>query len=215
MREWIIWGARGHAAVLVDLLNGDYQSAVVACFDNDPSATATVLQVPQIGGEQQFLRWLEGRSNRSVFGAVAIGGNRGRDRRLVARYLRANGVAMPAITHPSASICASATIEEAAQVLALAHVGSRATVGKSCIINTAAIVEHDVVIEEGVHVAPGAVLCGEVHVARDAMLGAGCTVLPGLRIGEGAVVGAGAVVVKDVQAGVTVVGNPAKFVRRG
>lgn len=41
------------------------------------------------------------------------------------------------------------------------------------------------------------------------VLGANSTILPGLRIGMKAVVGAGAVVVKDVLAGQTVVGNPA------
>jgi maltose O-acetyltransferase len=33
---------------------------------------------------------------------------------------------------------------------------------------------------------------------------------PGLTVGEGAVVGAGAVVTKDIPAGATAVGNPAK-----
>lgn len=43
-----------------------------------------------------------------------------------------------------------------------------------------------------------------------ASIGANATVLPGLRIGRGAMVGAGAVVLKDVPAGATVVGNPAR-----
>jgi acetyltransferase-like isoleucine patch superfamily enzyme len=43
-----------------------------------------------------------------------------------------------------------------------------------------------------------------------AHIGAGATVRQLINIGEGAVVGAGAVVVKDVPAGQTVIGNPAK-----
>lgn len=46
-------------------------------------------------------------------------------------------------------------------------------------------------------------------VKKDASIGAGAVILPGITIGEGAVVGAGAVVLKDVLPGVTVVGNPA------
>ena len=38
----------------------------------------------------------------------------------------------------------------------------------------------------------------------------GAQILPGIRIGKGAIVGAGAVVTKDVPAGVTVKGVPAK-----
>ena len=43
-----------------------------------------------------------------------------------------------------------------------------------------------------------------------ASIGTGATILGGVRIGHGATVGAGAVVTKDVHAGATVVGNPAR-----
>ena len=46
-------------------------------------------------------------------------------------------------------------------------------------------------------------------VKRGASISANATILPGVTIGEGAMVGAGAVVVRDVPAHATVVGNPA------
>lgn len=49
-------------------------------------------------------------------------------------------------------------------------------------------------------------------VRRGASLGTGATILSGVEIGERAVVGAGAVVTRDVPAGSTVVGNPARTV---
>ncbi len=47
-------------------------------------------------------------------------------------------------------------------------------------------------------------------IGDDVELGAGCLVLGPITIGTGARVGAGSVVVKDVEPGVTVVGNPAR-----
>jgi acetyltransferase-like isoleucine patch superfamily enzyme len=47
-------------------------------------------------------------------------------------------------------------------------------------------------------------------VERRASIGSGAVILGGLRIGEGAIVGAGAVVTRDVPAGATVVGSPAR-----
>jgi serine acetyltransferase len=46
-------------------------------------------------------------------------------------------------------------------------------------------------------------------------IGSGATILGGVHIGAGALVGAGAVVTKDVAPGATVVGNPARELRRG
>jgi acetyltransferase-like isoleucine patch superfamily enzyme len=50
-------------------------------------------------------------------------------------------------------------------------------------------------------------------VRKGASIGANATILPGVTIGPGAMVGAGSVVTKDVPAGVTVAGNPAKVLK--
>ena len=54
----------------------------------------------------------------------------------------------------------------------------------------------------------------ETIVGRGASIGSGATVLCGVTIGEYAIVGAGAVVTRDVPAGTTVAGNPARVLIR-
>jgi acetyltransferase-like isoleucine patch superfamily enzyme len=54
---------------------------------------------------------------------------------------------------------------------------------------------------------------GPIVIEDDAWLGAGCVVLPGVRIGRGAVVGANSVVHQDVPSLHVVAGHPARTVR--
>ena len=80
-------------------------------------------------------------------------------------------------------------------------------------------------IEDGVFIGANAVFCNDRHpksgnssdfklepvvIKKNAVVGAGAVVLPGVTIGEGAVVGAGAVVTRDVPAGATMIGVAAK-----
>jgi len=52
-----------------------------------------------------------------------------------------------------------------------------------------------------------------VHVKRNAWIGAGATILPGVTVGENAVVAAGAVVSRDVPPNTVVGGVPAKIIK--
>ena len=58
--------------------------------------------------------------------------------------------------------------------------------------------------------AEGLEIALPVTIASRVWIGGGAIILPGVSIGEGAIIGAGSVVTRDVPAGVTVVGNPAR-----
>ncbi|HEY5041201.1 MAG TPA: acyltransferase [Verrucomicrobiae bacterium] len=56
-------------------------------------------------------------------------------------------------------------------------------------------------------------VCIRTLVKRGASIGSGAVLLCGITIGENAMIGAGSVVTKDVPAGATVAGNPARIVK--
>ncbi|WP_027258603.1 MULTISPECIES: sugar O-acetyltransferase [Leisingera] len=58
--------------------------------------------------------------------------------------------------------------------------------------------------------AQGLEIARPVTLGTDVWIGGGAILLPGVTIGDGAIVGAGAVVTRDVAAGETVTGNPAR-----
>ena len=57
------------------------------------------------------------------------------------------------------------------------------------------------------------ITCKPVHIGKNAWIGAGATILPGVTVGENAVVGAASVVTKDVAPDSIVAGNPAKLIK--
>lgn len=55
-------------------------------------------------------------------------------------------------------------------------------------------------------------VCNPIRICREAWIGAGAMVMPGITVGEGAVVAAGAIVTKDVPPYTVVAGVPARVI---
>lgn len=92
---------------------------------------------------------------------------------------------------------------------------SDAKIGSSFHANIYSYIAHDCLIGDYVTLAPRVSVNGRVHIGDHVYIGTGATILPGtadapLVIGEGAVIGAHALVTKNVPAGATMVGMPAK-----
>jgi UDP-3-O-[3-hydroxymyristoyl] glucosamine N-acyltransferase len=71
-------------------------------------------------------------------------------------------------------------------------------------------IAHNVRVRYGALIIAGAEISGSVDIGAHSWISPQATIRNGLSIGERAVVGIGSVVVKSVQAGETVMGNPAK-----
>ena len=209
MSDVIFWGATGQAKVLNEALSGT-NFRLVALVDNR-DIVSPFADIPVLRGKEGLDAWLDERGGiANVFGAVAIGGGRGRDRLELIQFFRTRGLAILTIIHRTAFVASSAHVDEGSQILAQAAVCTHARLGAGVIVNTAASIDHDCILGNGVHIAPGARVAGEVIIEDGAFIGAGAVILPRIHIGADSIVGAGAIVTKNVQPGTVVIGNPAR-----
>lgn len=122
-------------------------------------------------------------------------------------------------------VCAGARIGKGVSLGQNVFVGNKVVIGDHCKIQNNVSVYDSVTLEEGVFCGPSMVFTNvynprslierkdqyrDTLVKRGATLGANCTIVCGVTIGEFAFVGAGAVVNKDVPAYALLVGVPAK-----
>ncbi|HDL9483922.1 TPA: N-acetyltransferase [Vibrio cholerae] len=124
-----------------------------------------------------------------------------------------------------AHVCAGAHIGQGVSLGQNVFVGNKVTIGDHCKIQNNVSVYDNVHLEEGVFCGPSMVFTNvynprslierkdqyrDTLVKKGATLGANCTIVCGVTIGEFAFIGAGAVVNKDVPAYAMMVGVPAK-----
>jgi sugar O-acyltransferase (sialic acid O-acetyltransferase NeuD family) len=207
-KRLFLFGASGHAKVVIDLVERAGDAQIDCVIDDDPARHGSRLLGHQVAGGRDALL---ARRQAAGAGIVAIGANPAR--RSVAAWLQAQGFSFSAATHPAAQLGREVRLGGGAVVMAGAVINADTVIGAHCIVNTAASVDHDCKLGEGVHVAPGARLCGGVAVGAWAFVGAGAVVVPGRQIGADAIIAAGAVVLADVPAGAVAAGNPARIVR--
>jgi len=208
----VIVGARadGSAKVLLDIIRCEGRHQVVGFLDDDEARHGAVLEgLPVMGGSERFPR-LRDDGIRGV--AFALGSNRARHA-LLDRARQAGLEPVTAI-HPRAIVAADVRIGAGVWMAAGAIVNPGSTIGDGAVVNTGATIDHDCAIGDYANISPGCHLSGRTRVGRYAFLGTGVVTLPDAEIGDDAVVGAGAVVLKTVDRGCTVVGVPARLVRR-
>lgn len=124
-------------------------------------------------------------------------------------------------------VCGDASIGEGVSLGQNVFVGNRVVIGDNCKVQNNVSIYDNVTLEEGVFCGPSMVFTNVYNpralvqrkdefrntlIKKGATLGANCTIVCGLTVGEYAFVGAGAVITKEVMPYALVVGVPGKQV---
>ncbi|MEA4994950.1 MAG: acetyltransferase [Petrimonas sp.] len=191
-----LYGASGHAKVIIDILHS--QNISVEGLIDDNEMITELLSYPVFHNAEDF--------NPII---ISIGDNKIREK--VSQKLSEH--IFGAAIHSSAIISQNSSIEEGSVVMQGVIIQSGSSIGKHCIVNTGASVDHDCNIGDFVHISPHSTLCGNIIVEEGSWIGAGTTIIPGVKIGKWCVIGAGTVVTKDIPDYSLAVGNRCKIIK--
>lgn len=145
-------------------------------------------------------------------------------------YLKSTDHRFPGVLFkgPWVNIWGTPQIGPGTSIGALTEIGDSVVIGKDCAIGAMVFLPPGVVIGDNVFIGPRTVMTNDKHprahnteykqlttvIENNVSIGAAAVILPGIRIKQGAVVGAGAVVTRDVEAGETVIGQPARLIHK-
>ena len=115
-------------------------------------------------------------------------------------------------------------IGEDVTIGSMCHVGRNVTIGNRTNIQGSNYIADGTTIGSSVFIGPNSTILNDkyppsgdpskwmaVQIEDNAVIGGGCTILPGANVGDSAVLGGGSVLTKPLPSGEVWVGNPARF----
>ncbi|MBA4156923.1 MAG: acetyltransferase [Gemmatimonadetes bacterium] len=210
-RPLIVYGCGGLGREVAMAARVGSEHEVVGFIDDSVAPGSQVHDLPVLGGVEAMERY-----DAEELGVYVAIGSIPVHRAVVERiWSLSRSLSFPNIIHPDATVdLERVSLGIGNYVAAGARLTAEVRIGDFNIINLNSVLAHDVVLGDRCQINPGAVLNGQDVVGDEVVIGAGAVVMPRTEVGAGAVVGIGAVVAGPVPPGCTVVGNPARVVRR-
>lgn len=199
----ILLGYSGHAFVVIDAaLKADIP---VNYYADKYEVSRNPFSLEYIGFETQknFEGW-----NKGYGFILGIGDNLIRTE--IAELVIEKKEKLLRVTHPATTISKNVEIGVGTFIAPHVSINALSRIGNFVILNTHSVIEHECVIEDGVHIAPGAVLAGNVKVGKRSFIGANAVIKEGVTIGADVLVGAGSTIIRNIENGKKVVGNPGR-----
>lgn len=208
-KKCIIVGSGTYGQVYARYLADLYDEIVFS--DNDASSHNTeVYGNKVVGCDDYVLQNLDP----TMYDAYVPLGNV-KVRRFVINQFREKGFNLPNYIHPSVKIDKSIELGgQAIYILENTTLMPYVKIENEVMISVGTIISHHTTIKSGVFISFGVNVGASLVLQQNSYLGIGSIIMTGVNeVGENSVIGAGAVVIRDVSAMATVVGNPARVIK--
>jgi len=170
-KSYVLYGAGGHAKVIVDLIL-ELNGRIECVFDDNVEVeNATFMNFPVLKYHADLHK-----DSKMI---IAVGDNNAR--KAIASKLKHS---FGNLTHPKASVSDFALIGKGTVVLANAVVQAEVSIGDHSIVNIGACVDHEVSISDFVHVGPMVYIGGGAVIKHGVKIDPGVIVLRNTEIAE-------------------------------
>ncbi|MCB0598865.1 MAG: acetyltransferase [Lewinellaceae bacterium] len=206
-----IYGAGGQGREVLQLIRQanavQLRWECIGWFDDGLPRGGQVAGLPVLGGMADLNAWEE-----PLHLAIAIGWPAVKKK--VLRKIQNEQLSFPILIHPSVALePEEVAIGEGTIITQGCRFTVNIRIGRFVLLNLGCILTHDCVIGDYCGLMPSVNISGEVVVEDGAYLGTGVQVIQQRRIGADSIIGAGAVVTRDIPAGCTAAGVPARVVK--
>lgn len=207
----LLIGGGGHCNSVLDSVLHASKYSKIGIIDKRENIGRSILNISIIGCDDDLIElYRQGYS--SAFITLGSIGNPSIRIKLF-NLLEKIGFEIPNIIDSTAVVSDHVNMEAGIYIGKNAVINVGTYIGKGAIINTSSTIEHDCTIEKFSHIAPGALLCGGVHVGENTHIGAKSVVKQQTMVGANTIIGMGSVVLHDIGNNVLAYGNPCKEVK--
>ena len=211
MKNILIYGASGHAKMIVDIIQKTNNYIMTGFVDSYKPINEVVYGHKIIGNLEQIPKLIKELNIEGI--VIGIGENITRMEKYHEIKKIAPNLEFVAIVHPTATIAKDVSITEGTVIMANVVINADAKIGRFSILNTASTFGHDCEMDDFSSLASGVTIAGNVKIGFCSAICLGAIIIQNLTIGDHTIIGAGSIVLKSIGNNMKAFGSPIHTVK--
>ncbi|BAO77619.1 acetyltransferase [Winogradskyella sp. PG-2] len=196
MKNILIYGASGHAKMIVDIIHKNNRYKIIGFLDSFKPNNEDIYGYKIIGNLDDLTALIKLHNIEGII--IAIGDNFTRQNAFNKISKIAPQIEFVAVIHPTAVLANDIIIPKGTVIMPNAVVNANAKIGEFCILNTKSSLGHDSKMANFSSLASGAIISGNVKIGVCSAICISASIIQNITIGDHTVIGAASLVLKSI-----------------